>query len=209
MSVLSDAQIIALWVLEGGSIATAPQALARALSESSGSATVTSSNPDGGTNVGLYQLDTRGVGSGYTEAQLQNPYLNTQVTVKATNGGQNWGEWADNWQDFTSQAESAVASFTNTSANIQSLLASVTTGGAGGKGPSPSSAGSSASSSPGSSLWPSQAVSFFTDADNYLGQLWTGLTALFSPSTYVRAAAGALGALLLLFGLYALGKAVI
>lgn len=134
MSTLSDAQIIALWLDEGGTISTAPEALARALSESSGNTSVTSPNPDGGTNVGLYQLDTKGVGAGNTVAQLSNPYINTQITVDATREGTNWSQWADNWQNFLSQAQSAVSSFTNTQANIQAQLTNVTTGGAGGAG---------------------------------------------------------------------------
>lgn len=159
MSILSDAQIIALWVNEGGSITTAPMALARALSESSGNTSVTSSNPDGGTNVGLYQLDTKGVGSGYTVQQLSNPYLNTQITLKATNGGQNWGSWADNYTAFLSQADSAVSSFSNTGSNIQNLLKNVTTAGAGGTAkpqqqppPPPSSSASTSDLNPGGVL---------------------------------------------------------
>lgn len=143
MSTLSDAQIIALWLDEGGTISTAPQALARALAESSGSTSVTSSNPDGGTNVGLYQLDTKGVGEGNTVAQLQNPYINTQLTVNATRGGVNWSQWSDNWQNFLGQAQSAVTSFTNTPSNIQSELANVTTGGTGGAGTSGNPPGNS------------------------------------------------------------------
>jgi hypothetical protein len=173
VSILSDAQIIALWIQEGGSISTAPMALARALSESSGSTSVTSSNPDGGTNVGLYQLDTKGVGSGYTEAQLQNPYLNTQITIAATKGGQDWAEWADNYQNFLSQAQSAVQSFTNTAANIQKLLAGVTTGGAGGSGTGSSGSGSGSGSSSSKST-SAQNPDFLTT----LAGAWNDLTTL-------------------------------
>jgi Lysozyme like domain len=84
-----------LWTSNGGSQATAAMAEAVAVAESGGSATVTSSNPDGGTNVGIFQLDTKGVGSGHTVAQLQNANLNTQITVMATSNGTNWEEWAD------------------------------------------------------------------------------------------------------------------
>ena len=91
----TNASIAALWVACGGPADTANFASQVAMAESSGSATVTSSNPDGGTNVGLFQLDTLGVGSGYTVAQLQNPVTNTRITIKATNGGRDWQEWAD------------------------------------------------------------------------------------------------------------------
>lgn len=84
-----------LWTSQGGAEDTANEAAYVALSESSGEPAVTSSNPDGGTNVGLWQLDTRGVGSGYTVAQLQDPQTNCRITVMATANGTNWSEWAD------------------------------------------------------------------------------------------------------------------
>jgi hypothetical protein len=84
-----------LWTDNGGPADTAAFAAAIAQAESGGSATVTSSNPDGGTNVGVFQLDTKGVGSGYTVAELQDANLNTQITIMATNGGTNWVEWGD------------------------------------------------------------------------------------------------------------------
>lgn len=87
-------QVKQLWIANGGPANTAQNASCHAMQESSGSSTVTSSNPDGGTNVGLFQLDTKGVGAGYTVAELQNPNLNTQITIMATHGGTNWSEWA-------------------------------------------------------------------------------------------------------------------
>jgi hypothetical protein len=92
--VYSEPQIKALWLLAGGTSNSAGNAVCHALQESSGSATVTSRNPDGGTNVGLWQLDTRGVGAGHSVSQLQNPLTNARLTVKATNDGQNWSQWA-------------------------------------------------------------------------------------------------------------------
>lgn len=84
-----------LWTDNGGPADTAAFAAAVAIAESGGSATVTSANPDGGTNVGIFQLDTKGVGSGYSVQELQDANLNTQVTIMATNGGTNWQEWGD------------------------------------------------------------------------------------------------------------------
>jgi hypothetical protein len=112
VSILTDAEIIALWIAEGGSISSAASALAHAKAESSGSTTVTSANPDGGTNVGLYQLDTKGVGAGYTIQQLQSPSLNTQLTVQGSKNGADWSSWPDQWQNYISEARAAVASFT-------------------------------------------------------------------------------------------------
>ena len=83
-----------LWTANGGDSGTSFEAANVAMAESSGDATVTSSNPDGGTNVGLWQLDTRGEGAGYTVAQLQNPLLNAKITVMKTGNGANWSAWA-------------------------------------------------------------------------------------------------------------------
>lgn len=90
------AQIAQLWTSNGGDPATAGFAARVAISESSGSASVTSGNPDGGTNVGLFQLDTPGgVGAGHTIAELQDANLNTQITIMATRNGTDWSEWSD------------------------------------------------------------------------------------------------------------------
>jgi hypothetical protein len=91
----SNAALQKLWTGNGGPSDTAAFAAAIAEAESGGSATVTSSNPDGGTNVGIFQLDTRGVGAGYTVTELQDANLNTQITIMATNGGTDWTEWGD------------------------------------------------------------------------------------------------------------------
>lgn len=208
MSVLSDAQIIGLWLVSGGSISSAADALARALSESSGNTSVTSSNPDGGTNVGLYQLDTKGVGSGYSVAQLQNPYLNTQITVKATGNGSNWSAWADNWQNFISQAQSSVSSFqSSASGNLtsyaESLLTNVTTAGAGGSGQSATGGGS------GSGLGLGDILSFPSDITSAFGELKTFIDAvmwLTHPGNLFRIGAFIGGTVLLFLGLYLLAK---
>lgn len=87
------AQLEGLWINAGGSSATAPLAAAIAEAESGGSATVTSSNPDGGTNVGLWQLDTLGKGGGYSVAQLSDPATNAAVAVNGSKGGSDWSAW--------------------------------------------------------------------------------------------------------------------
>lgn len=91
----SSAGVQQLWTDNGGPADTAAFAAAIAMAESGGSATVTSPNPDGGTNVGVFQLDTKGVGSGYSVAELQDANLNTQITIMATDGGTDWAEWGD------------------------------------------------------------------------------------------------------------------
>jgi hypothetical protein len=90
----SSSQLQSLWQANGGSPATAAIAACIAMHESSGSPTVTSSNPDGGTNVGLWQLDTRGVGSGHSVSELQNPNTNASVAIHGSGNGTNWADWA-------------------------------------------------------------------------------------------------------------------
>jgi hypothetical protein len=88
------AQLEALWIQAGGSKATAPVAAAVAEAESGGQSAAQSANPDGGTNVGLWQLDTPGGGgAGFTVAQLQDPTTNAAAAVKASRNGADWSSW--------------------------------------------------------------------------------------------------------------------
>jgi hypothetical protein len=94
MPTYSYAQLEQLWINNGGSKTFAPLAAAVALAESSGRSDVTSPNPDGGTNVGPWQLDTPGgKGAGYTVAQLQDPNTNAAVAVKGSANGRDWSAW--------------------------------------------------------------------------------------------------------------------
>lgn len=90
----TTAQLQALWEQAGGSASTAANAACHAMQESSGNPQATSSNPDGGTNVGLWQLDTKGVGAGYSVAELENAMNNARITVFATKNGTDWSEWS-------------------------------------------------------------------------------------------------------------------
>lgn len=84
-----------LWIAQGGNPAKASIAACIVSHESGGNAAAESANPDGGTNVGLYQLDTPGgKGAGYTVDQLKDPALNTRVAIKASNNGNDWSAWA-------------------------------------------------------------------------------------------------------------------
>jgi hypothetical protein len=88
-------QLETLWQQAGGSAATANNAACHGDQESGGNPSVTSPNPDGGTNVGLWQLDTPGgKGAGYSVAQLKNPLLNARVAVRTSNNGRDWSAWA-------------------------------------------------------------------------------------------------------------------
>jgi len=91
---LSDNEIAQLWISEGGNPAKVGIAKCIVRAESGGDAKVTSPNPDGGINVGLYQLDTKGKGAGYTVQQLQDPALNTRVAIRGSSNGNDWSAWA-------------------------------------------------------------------------------------------------------------------
>jgi hypothetical protein len=93
--IYSMTDLEALWASQGGSGQTAFAAANVAMAESSGRPAVTSANPDGGTNVGLWQLDTKGVGAGFTIAQLQEPATNPRITVMHTANGTSWVGWAN------------------------------------------------------------------------------------------------------------------
>lgn len=90
----SHAQLVQLWTQMGGNPATANNAACHGIQESNGNPTITSSNPDGGINVGIWQLDTNGVGKGYSIEELQNAQNNARITIAATNNGTNWSEWS-------------------------------------------------------------------------------------------------------------------
>jgi hypothetical protein len=200
-TILDDAEIIALWVYEGGSLNTAGVALARAKAESGGDYSATSANPDGGTNVGLYQLDTRGVGSGYSVQQLSDPYTNTKVTVAATNGGTDWGQWADNWQSFIAEADSALSSFRiSAGQNLGSYAKSVLKGIAGANAASPTSDTGGGS---GGGSW----LSFLTDPISAAGDMLKIVEFLINPLSWLRILAGFAGFLFLGMGLYMMAKA--
>ena len=94
MATYTYAQLQGLWIANGGNRAVAPLAAAIALAESSGQSAVTSANPDGGVNVGLWQLDTKGKGAGHTVAQLQDPATNAAVAVAGSKNGTDWSAWA-------------------------------------------------------------------------------------------------------------------
>lgn len=91
----NHAQLETLWVSSGGSQGTANRAAAQAQAESGGNSTATSGNPDGGTNVGLWQLDTPGgKGAGHTIEQLKDPTTNAQVAIMGSSNGTDWSAWA-------------------------------------------------------------------------------------------------------------------
>jgi hypothetical protein len=92
--IYTNSDLQRLWIAAGGNPAKAAVAACIADHESSGNPNAESPNPDGGTNAGLWQLDTNGVGKGLTVAQLKNPMVNARRTVSGSSNGTNWSAWA-------------------------------------------------------------------------------------------------------------------
>jgi hypothetical protein len=90
----THAELVSLWQQAGGSAGSANNAACHGIQESGGDAMAISDNPDGGKNVGIWQLDTKGVGAGYTVEELQNAMNNARITVFATQNGSNWSQWS-------------------------------------------------------------------------------------------------------------------
>lgn len=197
---LTISQLMAIWIKEGGSKATAPMAAAVAMAESSGETAVTSPNPDGGQNVGPWQLDTKGEGAGHSVAQLQDPYTNARITVQKTNDGANWGPWETvangAYRQFLPQANSLIGTVEK---DITGFLKDIAGSAAGALGESPGAAGAL-----GQLLQlPSQITDFFSAAEAPLQALMWWI----NPAHWMRIIAGIFGVLLALAGLWAMGKA--
>lgn len=203
---LSVIQMYALARKAGLSAGHAVVAAAVGMAESSGRTAVTSSNPDGGENVGVWQLDTKGVGSGYTVAQLQDPSTNAKVMAKGSNNGQYWGPWATYasgaYASYLPQASAAevteVASNLGSSGWIDSILkdAGVAWNDTGGK------VISAAGNAVGNLLsLPSQVTDFLSALEEPVkAAMW-----LFQPGNWARIIAGVFGFFLLIAGLVTLG----
>jgi lysozyme-like protein len=181
-------QLEGIWIQAGGSAATAAVAAAVALAESSGNKDVTSHNPDGGTNVGLWQLDTPGgKGAGYSVAQLQDPIINAKAAIAGSNNGQNWSAWetyvTGAYRRFLSNAAPS---------NVPEL-------------------GSAASSTPTTSSGSSGGIgdifSWLTSIPNTFKDVFTLFHNLISPSFWLRVGAFFTGAALLVVGIYVMMKA--
>lgn len=203
-STLSLPQIIALWIKAGGPISTAPIAAARAMAESTGQTAVTSNNPGGGVNVGVWQLDTEGVGAGHSVSQLSDPLTNAKITVKATNGGRNWGEWSDNYQPFLAQAQADVANFRQKASGHSGGLSGLADDVLKGVEDIGSGAVGAVTGAVGQLLQlPSQVTGFLTSLEKPVqALLW-----IINPANVARVIAGVFGFLLLGAGLITLGLA--
>lgn len=194
---LTVSQLEALWIKAGGSKSTAAVAAAIAMAESSGRSAVTSSNPDGGTNVGPWQLDTKGVGAGHTVAQLQDPLTNAQIAVKGSKNGADWGPW-ETWvtgayKQFLGPAQAALNTVEK---DVENALKGITGIGGNILGPVGNIVGQVLG-------LPKQLTDFFSALEKPVkALLW-----FVNPANWARIMAGVFGFLLLGAGLVALGMA--
>lgn len=135
---------------------------------------------------GLWQI--LGAVHAADQSQLFNPQTNASEAL-AKLESQGLGAW-------TTYTSGAYKTFLASGVNPASL-------------PTTAGATSTADTSSGGLLGiPSAITGAFSDLDSALGGLWAFLTALLSPSTYVRVAAGLAGVLLFGLGMFALAKAV-
>jgi hypothetical protein len=203
---LSVPELYALARRAGLSPANAVTAAAIAMAESGGRTWVTSPNPDGGTNVGPWQLDTPGGGgAGYTVAELQNPWTNAQAMAKASDDGTNWSTWetyADgSYGAYVTSATSAASSESSGGGSwidqqlhdIEAPFEAI----GGGASKAASSAASTVLSLPG------DVSDFFDDAKKFAdAAMW-----LIKPANWLRILSGVAGFALLIAGLIFLAKA--
>lgn len=184
----------------GFGITGAVQCAAIAMAESSGVATATSSNPDGGTNVGLMQLDTPGgEGAGYTVAQLKDPTTNLRVALARSNKGTNWSHWAT-WPTAAKKFMPDAVAAANKENSDDSWLDKVWKGLTGEAG----SAANAVTGAIGQVIGlPSQVTDFLTALEKPV----QALTWFLNPANWARLFSGALGFLLLGAGLITLMKA--
>jgi Lysozyme like domain len=201
---LSITQMYALARSAGLAAPNAAVAAAIGMAESTGRTAVTSANPDGGVNVGIWQLDTRGVGSGYTVAELSDPSTNAKVMAKGSDNGTDWSDWATyvggQYTSYLGQAQAAESAESSGGSDwVTSALKDVE--GIAGDLLNPLGLVTGAVSQ--LIQLPSQVTDFLTALEAPVKALmW-----LVNPANWVRIIAGFLGVLLAGFGLYALAKA--
>jgi hypothetical protein len=87
---LTQSQIAALWIANGGNPAQAQTAAAIAMAESGG---VPNALGDSGDSVGLWQVDTA-FHPGLSKVDLTNPNFNAQQAINISGNGGNWTPWS-------------------------------------------------------------------------------------------------------------------
>lgn len=193
-------QLYAMARKAGFSPTGAIQAAAIAMAESSGIPTSTSPNPDGGTNVGLMQLDTPGgEGAGYTVAQLKDPALNLKIAYQKSRDGADWSKWAT-WPAAAKRYMPDAVAAANKDASDPSWLDTALKD----LGGLPGTVSGAATGILGQALQlPSQVTDLLTAAEKPV----QALTWFLDPTHWARLISGFLGFLLLGLGLFTLTKA--
>lgn len=207
---LTIRQLYALARRAGLQPADAAVAAAVGMAESSGRTWVTSPNPDGGTNVGIWQLDTPGgEGAGYTAEELADPWTNAKVMAKTTQQGKNWGPWQTydegTYEQFLPAAQAAQKSEPAPSqgSDTGGSWISQAIHGIEGVGKAIEGAGGQAASTAGGIALPAGITDFFSAADKFAEEsLW-----ILNPSNWMRILSGFMGFILLAAGIVVLVRA--
>lgn len=158
------------------------EAVAVALAESSGRTDAVSANPDGGQNIGLWQLDTKGGGKGVPVDMLKDPFINAQYAHKM---------WLADGKTFKVHWQSA------NDGSAQRYLSTASKAAGAGK-------------TFGSLTGPEATVNTLAggDKNSLFGQIGTVLQDLSTPAFWGRVALGVVGAALVIAGFVALSKPV-
>lgn len=82
------------WIQSGGNPQAASMAAAVADASSGLDASVTRTNPDGSTSVGLWLIPKNGIPPGTTD-----PVANARAAVQLSRGGTDWSQWCVTWSD--------------------------------------------------------------------------------------------------------------
>ena len=146
------------WIQAGGNPQAAAMAAAVADASSGFDPSITRTNPDGTTSVGLWLIPKNGQPPGSTD-----PVANARAAVQLSSNGADWSQWCVAWSDnncgldggtYLGSGSNALASLGQrlTPASYNVIGSSPTGAGTGASGATTASSGNPASSSSSSSL---------------------------------------------------------
>jgi len=201
---LSFRQMIALAVKAGFSVTQAATVAAIGMAESGGRTSVTSPNPDGGTNIGWLQIDSTNA----PDANLSDPLASAREAKKLHDAAHGFGDWATyaggQYSLYLPAAQAAAANLHADAGSapgglgglVDKIISDI--GGIG------TDIGKGIKGLAGQVLsLPQPVTDFFDSAEQLLhAGLW-----LLNPANWMRILAGFAGVLLALAGLYVLAKA--
>jgi Lysozyme like domain len=190
MAMLDFSQLKALWVQAGGDPTKADIAAAVALAESGGPP-YKEANSDAISSAGargLWQIMPF-----HGSVSSLDPLTNARGAVQISNNGQSWRAWDSAFSDNLrgTKGGTYLGAGSMVLRALQANGGSLTGSGTGGTG--------TGGVQQAGAFFPSEITTFFADAAKLF-------SAFFKPSTYVRIGAGLFGTILLIFGVYVLGR---